>query len=189
MSKVEFYQNFWLSKGCTQCDTIMIQLAGYQYLCQKEINLYDFKLEISWIPFYPWKWPFLCLSMWQSMILDSSHRMICRRRLNIGICKLYHTVWILELTYIFQYIYLKIFQRKHNITQYTRDVRKVHILLHFFCITIHTLYKFCQQIYTYLENTFIKNYWSVTYVCILTVIIYNIYTSSWSTLTTSTASN
>jgi hypothetical protein len=34
-------------------------------------------------------------------------------------------------------------------------------------------------------NTFIKNYWTVTYVCILTVFTYNIYTLSWSTLTTS----
>jgi hypothetical protein len=59
----------------------------------------------------------------------------------------------------------------------------------FYCITIHMLYKFCQQKYTYLANTFIKNYWTVTYICILTVITYNIYTSSWSTLTTSTASN
>jgi hypothetical protein len=28
----------------------------------------------------------------------------------------------------------------------------------FHCITIHMLYKFCQQKYTYLANTFIKNY-------------------------------
>jgi hypothetical protein len=112
MSEVEFYQKLIYFQRDVP-SVIQLVWTIKRVFSSRDTSTYAKKkliYMISNISLYPWKLLFQCLSMWPSMILDSSPRMICRMLLNICICitvryKLYHPVWILGLTWNSQSIY------------------------------------------------------------------------------------